>query len=118
MDEEAADLDALGDAIVSVAALIEHFDGDGVIIGGVAVGLLTTPRFTADVDATLPQRDRDLDQLVGSPEKFGLEHRSANPVAIARRTRMMLLKHKNSGVPSMSHWVRFHLRCRWSNNRS
>ena len=38
-------------AIEAVQRLLAQFDNRGVIIGGIAVGLLGRPRFTEDVDA-------------------------------------------------------------------
>jgi hypothetical protein len=38
-------------AIESLQRLLHKFDERGVIIGGIAVGFLGKPRFTADIDA-------------------------------------------------------------------
>lgn len=38
-------------AIMSLQRLLETFNERGVIIGGIAVGFLGKPRFTADIDA-------------------------------------------------------------------
>lgn len=38
-------------AIESLQRLLQKFNDRGVIIGGIAVGFLGKPRFTADVDA-------------------------------------------------------------------
>ena len=38
-------------AIESLQRLLREFDDRGVIVGGIAVGFLGKPRFTADIDA-------------------------------------------------------------------
>ena len=38
-------------AVESLQHLLEKFNDQGVIVGGIAVGFLGKPRFTADVDA-------------------------------------------------------------------
>ena len=43
----------LGDALESLAGVLQDFDNRGLVIGGVAVSLLAAPRLTADLDAML-----------------------------------------------------------------
>jgi hypothetical protein len=43
-------------AIESLQRLLHKFNDRGVIIGGVAVGFLGKPRFTADIDAVFHKR--------------------------------------------------------------
>lgn len=67
------------------------------IVGGVAVALVSTPRFTADVDAVLLDIDERLEWLVGELLKAGYESRADDPVAFARRTRVLTMRDE-SGV--------------------
>ena len=44
-------LDSFQSPLGAVQRLLDHFNNQGVIIGGIAVSLLAEPRFTADADA-------------------------------------------------------------------
>ena len=46
-------LEPLLGPVAAVQRLIEQFDNQGVIIGGIAASLLGQPRLTADADALL-----------------------------------------------------------------
>ena len=46
--------------IKALHRLLEKFNNRGVIIGGVAVGLLGKPRYTADVDAMFLLSTQDI----------------------------------------------------------
>jgi hypothetical protein len=91
-------LDQLQDAIGAVSALIDLADGLGLIIDGVAVSLLTVPRYTGDVDAMILQRDRSFEEIIALPERAGLKHRISDPLSSARQNRMLLLVHEKSGI--------------------
>jgi hypothetical protein len=69
-----------------------------LIIGGVAVGLLSVPRFTEDVDAMVLQGDRSMEELIALPAEFGLVHRFADALGNARHKRMLLLTHERTGT--------------------
>jgi hypothetical protein len=47
-------------AIESLQHLLHKFNDRGVIIGGVAVGFLGKPRFTADIDAVFLLATKDI----------------------------------------------------------
>ena len=55
--------------LIALQRLLEHFDNQGVIIGGIAASLLGEPRFTADVDAVILLSVEDLPLLVDAAEK-------------------------------------------------
>jgi predicted nucleotidyltransferase len=68
------------------------------IIGGVAIGLVSQPRVTHDVDAVL-WLDLDLaNDFVESGKPFGFEPRIPNPVEFARNSRVLLLHHQKSNI--------------------
>src|SRR5437870_784185 len=46
-------LESLAEALRAVDELIKEHGGRGLVIGGVAVGLVSVPRFTGDVDISL-----------------------------------------------------------------
>lgn len=69
-----------------------------VIIGGVAVSLLSRPRVTRDIDSVLFM---DLDRLDTLHRQFlraGFVSRRPDALAFARRHRVLLLRHKASAV--------------------
>jgi len=82
----------------AVQGLLDAFDKQGVIIGGIAVSLLATPRFTADIDAVLLVKLDDLPRLLGAAEALGIQPRIPDAQAFARRNRVLLLRHTATEV--------------------
>jgi hypothetical protein len=78
--------------------LLSVFDNQGVIIGGIAASLLGTPRYTVDLDAVCLLGFDDLPHLLTEAAKQGIEPRIANPIAFARKSRVLLLRHALSGT--------------------
>jgi Nucleotidyltransferase of unknown function (DUF6036) len=68
------------------------------IIGGIAVSLLTEPRATQDIDATIWIEDFSLETLLASAASAGLVSRIDNPLEFAAQARILLLKHVDSDV--------------------
>jgi hypothetical protein len=62
---------------------------DAVLVGGVEVSLLSRPRFTQDVDALAWVRDEDWEALVAAAAAYGIVPRIDDPLAFARRTRVL-----------------------------
>jgi Nucleotidyl transferase AbiEii toxin, Type IV TA system len=82
----------------SVARLVATLGALGIefaIVGGVAVSLVSTPRFTADVDAVLLDIDDRLEWLIDELKNAGYESRASDPIAFARRTRVLTMRDKN-----------------------
>jgi len=69
-----------------------------VIIGGIAASLLGKPRFTADLDAVILLRVEDLPKLVDAASEQGITPRIADAEVFARKNRVLLLQHQNSGI--------------------
>jgi hypothetical protein len=69
-----------------------------MIIGGVAASLLGKPRFTADVDAVILINLDALPQFMKNAHKVGLEPRVKEAEEFARKHRVLLLKHLESGI--------------------
>ena len=78
--------------------LIQEFNNKGVIIGGIAASLLGTPRYTVDLDAVFLLGLEDLPKLLAEAAKRGIEPRITNPVAFARKNRVLLLRHEATGI--------------------
>jgi len=82
----------------ALQALLSEFDDQGVIIGGIAVSLLGAPRFTVDLDAVLLINFAEIPKLLRSASKLGIEPRISDPIPFARKNRVLLLRHRESGI--------------------
>lgn len=84
--------------LAAVQHIVEHFGNQGLVIGGVAVGLLGAPRLTADVDIVLLLSIDRLNELIEVARREGLSPRIADAAAFARRHRVLLMQHAQSGI--------------------
>jgi len=84
--------------LIALQRLLARFDDQGLVIGGVAASLLGKPRLTADVDAVMLVSADDLPRLIQSAAQEGLTPRMANAEAFARRHRVLLLQHQETGI--------------------
>jgi hypothetical protein len=84
--------------LAAVQRLLERFGNQGVIIGGVAASVLGTPRLTADVDAVLLLSVGRVPKLLEVAAELSLVPRIADAEQFARRNRVVLLRHVESGI--------------------
>jgi hypothetical protein len=70
----------------------------GLIIGGLAVGLLGRPRATRDVDAMVVLAEERWPAFLDAAGSFRFAPRVADTLAFARKARVLLLRHKPSGI--------------------
>jgi hypothetical protein len=87
--------------LAALATLSKWLDAEKIphtIIGGIAVSLLTEPRATQDIDATIWSADVSIEDLLASAASVGLVSRIDNPVEFATQARILLLKHQDSDV--------------------
>lgn len=91
-------LEPLYAPIQAIQNLIEQFDNQGIIIGGVAASILGKPRLTADADGMLLLSIDAIEQLVVLARKEGLIPRLPDVEEFARRNRVVLLRHEKSGI--------------------
>jgi len=84
--------------LVPLQRLLEHFDNQGVIIGGIAASLLGKPRFTAGIDGVILLSVDDLPELIDAASEQGIEPRIADAEAFAQKHRVLLLQHQASGT--------------------
>lgn len=89
---------SLRPAVAAVQRVIERRGRRGVLIGGVAIGLVARPRVTIDVDAMLLATDDDPRALLDIAESEGLTPRITDAEAFAQQRRVLLLHHPESGV--------------------
>ena len=95
---QAQELVSLLSPLAAVQRLLSRFGDRGIIIGGVAASLLGKSRLTADVDAVLLLSVEDLPLLIEAASQEGLVPRIADAQDFARRHRVLLLRHRESGI--------------------
>lgn len=79
--------------IEALNRLFYNFDHRGVIIGGVAVGLLGKPRYTADVDAVVLLSTKDISNFLQLAHTEDIVPRIENAEDFARKSRVLLMKY-------------------------
>lgn len=79
--------------IESLNRLLQNFNHRGVIIGGIAVGLLGKPRYTADVDAIFLLSTQDIPRFLELAGKENIIPRIQNAAEFAQKSRVLLMKH-------------------------
>ena len=84
--------------IQALQNLLSKFNDQGVIIGGVAVSLLGTPRFTVDIDAVFLLNIEEVPRLIEEAAIEGIVPRIAEPIAFAHKNRVLLCRHTVSGT--------------------
>ncbi len=84
--------------LAALQQVIDHFDQQGMIIGGVAASLLGKPRLTADVDAVLLLSVEMLPELIETAARVGIVPRLADAEIFARQNRVLLLIHQDSQI--------------------
>jgi hypothetical protein len=92
------DLTSLLAPLTALQRLMARFDNQGIIIGGIAASLLGRPRLTADVDAMLLLSIKELPLLMEVAAQEGLVPRITDAQDFARRHRVLLLRHQESGI--------------------
>jgi len=91
-------LRALRDALRDLMAWFDAEGIAGVLIGGVAAGLLGRPRITDDIDAVVLVDLAEAPSLLASAERNGFDARMDDALAFAARSRVLLLIHRSSGI--------------------
>lgn len=82
----------------SLQKLMKKAECPWAIIGGIAASLLGKPRFTADVDVLALVEDEDIEGLLKTAEGYGLKQRIKGAVEFAKKNRVLLLTHSESGI--------------------
>jgi len=85
-------------ALESVTKLLLDKDIQGMIIGGLAASLLGNPRFTNDIDLLILDLDNRLPEFIEKLRRFGIEPRISDPEQFALESRVLLLRHQESGI--------------------
>ena len=88
----------LSPALESVCRLLRQKDVDGMIIGGLAASLLGRPRFTNDIDLVILNLDNRIPEFIQKLRKFGIEPRISDVEKFAIESRVLLMRHTESGI--------------------
>jgi len=86
------------EAATDFADFLNHENLDGAFVGAFAIGFWIQSRSTRDVDAMVFWGERDPAELAELAEKYGFTLRSEDSMAIAKRSRILLLIHQESRV--------------------
>ena len=88
----------LQEPLVALQNVLDRFEEQGMIIGGVAASLLGIPRFTADIDALLLLDLEKIPDLLEAARQVGISPRIDDVKSFAEKNRVLLLKHQESGI--------------------
>jgi hypothetical protein len=87
--------------LAALADLVMWLDAakmPSMVIGGVAASVLGQPRLTQDVDALAILAEADWADAVTTAAGHGIFPRIENPLDFARRSRVLLMRHAESGI--------------------
>jgi hypothetical protein len=97
----AAEPNPLTSLAAALRALVRWFRATripGMVIGGVANAFLGRPRMTRDVDALICLAEEHWEQFVANGRRFDIVPRIHDVIAFARESRMLLMRHRPSGI--------------------
>ena len=84
--------------LTALQRLLDRFNAQGVIIGGIATGFLGKPRFTIDLDAMFFASIKDVPRILEMAKEEGIEPRTDKVMDFAQKSRVLLLRHSTSGA--------------------
>jgi hypothetical protein len=85
-------------ALADLVKWLEAAHIPAMIIGGVAASALGRPRLTQDIDALAIMPDAEWANVIESAGRYGIIPRIGEALEFARRSRVLLLRHVNSGI--------------------
>lgn len=96
--KDLAELRKFRDVLADLLHWLRSEAVEGVVIGGVAAGILGRPRATNDVDALLWIERERVEGFFESASRYGFAPRIADALAFSRRHNVLLLSHAASGI--------------------
>lgn len=85
-------------ALRDLVAWLQSMEIQGVIIGGVAASILGRPRMTRDIDVMVLLDEGYWDKFLIDGAKFGFVPRLTDCLKFARKSRVLLVRHKPSEI--------------------
>ena len=85
-------------ALTDLVKWLDSIAGSSMVIGGVAASFLGRPRLTQDIDALVILAEDQWSSAVESAKQFGIIPRIDAALEFARRARVLLLRHVESGI--------------------
>jgi len=85
--------------LAALQRLLSRYGDRGLILGGIAVSLLGKPRLTVGVDALLLMTAEQIPEVLKTAREEGLIPRIDNADDFAKKQRVLLLRHQDSGTP-------------------
>jgi predicted nucleotidyltransferase len=85
-------------ALSNLVTWLQRDHVPGVIIGGVAASILGRPRMTRDIDALILLEEKYWETFLLNGAKFGFAPRLTDCLKFARKSRVLLVRHKPSEI--------------------
>lgn len=86
------------ETLSDLVSLFKALEIPYVIIGGLAVSLLSRPRLTQDVDGLIEISVSQLDVFLARGREFNLEPRLKDALDFAKKRHVILFRHRKSGI--------------------
>ena len=86
------------DALHDLVAWLKGSRTQGLIMGGVAASILGRPRVTRDIDVLVLLDEKRWEDFLAAGGKFGFVSRLRDPLRFARKAKVLLIRHKPSGI--------------------
>jgi Nucleotidyl transferase of unknown function (DUF2204) len=90
--------DNLLQPLADLGRWLDAVHAQAIVVGGVAVSFLGRPRFTQDIDALAILAEAEWEAAIATAAVHGIEPRIDDPVEFARRSRVLLLRHRQSAI--------------------
>ncbi len=93
-----SNLVVLQEPLLALNKLMKELKCPWMLIGGIAVSLLSKPRFTADIDLVIIIDNDDVDRIVRIAKKYTIQPRIKEAIPFAQKNRVLLLRHTASSI--------------------